>query len=89
MKAEDVVSGKEYRIRQWNDMEEDFGVNSCGSIDVPAGFTPNMEEFCGSHVTIAFSGTITDASTLTHLSGIHYSVTAGIKGDIGFLQNCI
>ena len=31
------------RVRTWDDMEKEFGVNLYGSIDVPNGFTTPME----------------------------------------------
>lgn len=35
--------GDEVTIRQWDDMESEFGLNKFGSIDVPESFTKEMK----------------------------------------------
>lgn len=45
MKAKDLVIGKRYRIRQWEDMEKEFGTYSNG--DLNNGFSKGMRPLCG------------------------------------------
>lgn len=45
MKAEDLVIGKRYRIRQWDDMEKEFGTYFNG--DLNNGFSKGMRPLCG------------------------------------------
>lgn len=48
MRIEDVVVGKEYRIRQWDDMEKEFGILGTGSIKCnPIRFVKEMKHLCG------------------------------------------
>lgn len=44
--------GDRVRIRQWDDMEKEFGLNSCGSINCKYGFTVSMKKLCGQEATI-------------------------------------
>lgn len=48
MRIEDVVVGKTYRIRQWDDMEKEFGLSETGSIKCnPIRFVKEMKRLCG------------------------------------------
>lgn len=48
MRIEDVVVGKTYRIRQWDDMEREFGLLETGSIKCnPIRFAKEMKHLCG------------------------------------------
>lgn len=40
-------------IRQWDDMENEFGLKPNGSIDCPCSFTPEMKELCGKTFVIS------------------------------------
>lgn len=44
--------GDEVTIRQWDDMESEFGLNEVGSIAVPVNFTREIERYCGKTFTI-------------------------------------
>ena len=44
--------GDTVRIRQWDDMAAEYGLNGCGNIRCPGWFIRDMEEFCGREVTI-------------------------------------
>ena len=45
-------SGDKVKIRQWDDMALEFGVDDDGDIQMPVYFIKEMEQFCGKIVTI-------------------------------------
>ena len=47
MKIEDVRVGMKVRIREWDDMEREFGLLRALVINVAFGFTGDMRRFCG------------------------------------------
>ena len=54
MKFEDIHVGDRLRIRQWDDMEEEFGVNlGLKSIRCKFGFTWKMACLCGLPYTVS------------------------------------
>lgn len=53
MRLEDIHVGDVLRIRQWDDMEAEFGVNSCGGVDSFPFFFSNMKYLCGETFTVA------------------------------------
>lgn len=44
--------GDEVTIRQWDDMESEFGLDEYGGIKVPKTFTRGMKRHCGKTLTI-------------------------------------
>lgn len=44
--------GDKVIVRSWDDMEKEYGLDGCGSIDLGFGFVEEMREFCGKVVTI-------------------------------------
>lgn len=44
--------GDQVTIRQWDDMESEFGLNEYGEIKVPKIFSKTMKKFCGQTFTI-------------------------------------
>ena len=44
--------GDVVRIRDWEDMEQEFGLNEYGSIDCRFAFTAEMRSYCGEVYTI-------------------------------------
>lgn len=45
--------GDKVRVRSWEDMEKQYGLNGCGSINTPGdSFTKGMKQYCGKVVTI-------------------------------------
>lgn len=57
MRIEDVVVGKTYRIRQWDDMEKEFGVSETGSIKCnPIRFVKEMKHLCGKKCVVRVKG---------------------------------
>lgn len=42
----------EVTIRQWEDMESEFGLNELGNIKVPKIFTESMKKYCGQTLPI-------------------------------------
>ena len=45
--------GDKVKVRTWEDMEKEFGLNQNGYIDCDAAFVTDMKEYCGKIVTIA------------------------------------
>ena len=43
------------RIREWNDMEKQFGTNGAGEIKCKYGFLPEMKHLCGREIELVFS----------------------------------
>lgn len=48
----DFAPGDVVVIRDWDDMEQEFGLNRYGSIECKCSFTEEMRRFCGERVTI-------------------------------------
>ena len=46
--------GDEVTIRQWDDMESEFGLNESGEIKVPKFFTEPMKQYCGQTLPIVY-----------------------------------
>ena len=44
--------GDKVTIRQWDDMESEFGLNESGEIKVPKFFTESMKQYCGQTLPI-------------------------------------
>ena len=44
--------GDKVTIRQWEDMESEFGLNEFGGINVPKVFTESMKKYCGQTLPI-------------------------------------
>lgn len=44
--------GDKVRVRFWDSMEQEYGINVWGNINVRCAFTPEMRRFCGKVVTI-------------------------------------
>ena len=52
----DIVVGHTYRIRQWEDMERQYGFTSRGNIDCNLTFMQEMRPLCGATVVAEFTG---------------------------------
>lgn len=52
MRDEDIHVGDRLRIRQWEDMELEFGLSGTGSIKCVCGFVKEMRYLCGRPFTI-------------------------------------
>ena len=53
MRDEDIHIGDVLRIRQWDDMAKEFGVNDYGSIPCRCAFTEDMCYLCGEKFTVS------------------------------------
>lgn len=53
MKDEDIHIGDVLRIRQWDDMVDEFGLNSYGYIECSGVFATNMKYLCGKQFTVS------------------------------------
>ena len=47
MKLEDMHIGDIVRVRQWDDMAAEFGIDRYGDIQCPRGFLRDMDGLCG------------------------------------------
>ena len=47
MRYQDINPGDRVRIRQWDDMEAEFGLDTNGSIACPLVFVEEMSVLCG------------------------------------------
>lgn len=52
MRDEDIHIGDKFRVRQWDDMELEFGLYGTGSIKCAFSFTEEMRYLCGRPFTI-------------------------------------
>lgn len=52
MKEKDVYVGQRVRIRNWDNMEKEFGLDSSGDIRCPANFITDMKYLCGQTATV-------------------------------------
>lgn len=57
------------RIKSWDKMVKEYGLNDFGEINCCEGFVPNMKKFCGLKVTI------TDVSFCSNGKSIEYFIT--------------
>lgn len=69
MKAKVFKEGDIVRIRQWDDMEEEFGTMLSGSIDCRCAFTQEMEKFCGREAELLTTATGRGIVKLRFLDG--------------------
>lgn len=53
MRDEEIEIGDKLRIREWDDMKNEFGKDGLGRIRTRARFLPKMRELCGSPFTVA------------------------------------
>ena len=40
------------RVRSWNDLEDEYGIDEYGSIDCPYSLTSGMSKYCGKEIHI-------------------------------------
>lgn len=53
-KVKEFKIGEKVRIRQWDDMAKEFGVNSSGDINCSVIFSQRMRHLCGKKATIIY-----------------------------------
>ena len=53
MKIEDIKIGMKVRIREWDDMERERGLNEYGGVSGIFGFSRAMRKFCGQCYAVA------------------------------------
>lgn len=54
MKHTDIHIGDVLKIREWEDMYDEFGVNGLGNIPCPVPFTTAMQDLCGKRFTVRY-----------------------------------
>ncbi len=47
-----ITVGGYYRVKTWEEMEEEYGLNESGNINVPFIFIPNMKYLCNKVVKV-------------------------------------
>ena len=52
MRDKDIHIGDVLQIRQWDDMENEFGLNGLGSVNCYLSFTEGMKYMCGQQFTV-------------------------------------
>lgn len=62
--------GDELRIREWDDMEAEFGVDEDGDIDIPISFMADMRYLCGLDFTVSVVQEKRDTFQYFSLEGI-------------------
>ena len=55
--TDEIKVGNRVKIRDWDDMKEEFGVDSSGYINSPVSFSPKMKEYCGKIAEITYIDT--------------------------------
>jgi hypothetical protein len=61
--------GDKVRIKEWHEMEKEYGLNCTGSINCPGRFTYEMKKLCGK------------SATITEIKGLRvYLDIDGVKG---------
>lgn len=73
MRDEEIEIGDKLRIREWDDMKNEFGKDGLGRIRTRARFLPKMRELCGSPFTVAdkhdyFAGGVPEAALWVYAS---------------------
>lgn len=88
--------GQKYKVRSWDDMEREFGVNYYGAIRCNnyCSFVGEMKKYCGKKLRIAAINNFND--TYYYLNSVHsWTFTSEMfeKGDLSMLitrrQECI
>ena len=52
--TDEIKVGNRVKIRDWDDMKNEFGVDSFGYINSPVSFNPSMKEYCGKIAEIIY-----------------------------------
>lgn len=47
-----ITVGGQYRVKTWEEMEEEYGLNETGNINVPFVFIPSMKYLCNKVVKV-------------------------------------
>ena len=55
MRKEDVKVGEIYRIREWDDMKEEFGTAEDGLIRTRPSFVRHMKHLCGAEARVIYA----------------------------------
>lgn len=77
--------GDKVRVRQWNDMVEEFGTDEAGRINTKCRFTEEMKKFCGGVYEIR---SVLERNYLLKdgVKNIYWSFTDGMLEDVNSLQ---
>lgn len=78
MRDEDIHIGDMVRVRQWEDMEEEFGLNEDGDIDLLFPFQYAIKKFCGLQFTVE-----------EHYDGAYKGTLCGVPGHWHFTHEVL
>ena len=73
------------RIREWDDMAAEYGIDSLGNINLPIVFTPSMRKFCGAR--FAIRKIYYDHDLQTYIYELHNNGTAYPQDGDDFDEN--
>lgn len=62
-------------VRDWDDMESEFGLNECGDIEVPFVFTDGMMPLCGREKEIIDVKVRSDGIIGYQLDGVSWHIS--------------
>lgn len=74
-------TGDVCRIRQWDEMLQEFGTNSLGGIKVAFGFFEDMKYMCGKKFTIRYvddAGYYRSEEGIEKRYGVYYAISTGM-----------
>lgn len=100
MRIEDIHIGDVLRVREWDDMEAEFGLDSVGDIPCPGLFVRGMEHLCGKIFTVEkiisgmrivpvendFGGWLISADMLEPIADKEFDIEAANKALAEFLS---
>ncbi len=74
MKLEDIRIGDTIRVRQWDDMVAEFGLDDDGDIKTPSGFLQDMANLCGQTFEVIEFGPLIDGAVRVITSPLTWSI---------------
>ncbi len=69
MKLKDIRIGESYRVREWDDMDEEYGTEG-GEILIPKFFVKSMRYLCGQTFTVSSIDIFENVHSVEGIEGI-------------------
>lgn len=87
MNIEDIITGNTYKIRDWDDMVQEYGLSQLHEVQfikLPGGhvFTPRMRRLCGSEVTVLKKLTHEDRGEFTIITDVQSVYKYSMSSDM-------